>query len=166
MSNPDVPFPDPIDFAALGRLDAAATPGPWSRFHDDSPGHTCKCGQIWSEHELLFSPDRSDNYPVDRVDDGRLIVAMRNALPDLLAVVRELADVNTPRNGDLWHEDDGCALWFAEPIDEPPYCGSPLDSEFPWWSTPRAKLSWVPLPQLFKRGSAALASFRNVGGAS
>lgn len=110
MSNPDVPFPDPIDFAALGRLDAVATPGPWSRFHDDSPGHTCKCGQIWSEHELLFSPNRSDNYPVDRVDDGRLIVAMRNAH----AAYREV--VVAAQCAMDWLGDDHdtfCARWGA-----------------------------------------------------
>jgi hypothetical protein len=33
-------------------------------------------------------------------------------------VARPLAD---------WHEDDGPALWWRFPIDEPPYVGTPLD---------------------------------------
>jgi hypothetical protein len=35
------------------------------------------------------------------------------------------------------------------PINEPPYCGTPLDGGFPWESTPVADLWWVPLPALF-----------------
>lgn len=139
MSNPDVPFPDPIDFAALGRLDAAATPGPWHRFHDDSPGHTCNCGQIWSDHELLFSPDRSDNYPVDRVDDGRLIVAMRNAHAAYREVVVAAKDIAMSP-----YTDQDAAM-------DPEKCGRI-----------KVLLSLVQRERLV----AALARFRNVGGAS
>lgn len=30
-----------------------------------------------------------------------------------------------------WHEDDGIVLWWKLPIDEPPYVGSPLCSDWP-----------------------------------
>lgn len=30
-----------------------------------------------------------------------------------------------------WHEDMGNCLWWRLPIDEPPYVGSPLDSDWP-----------------------------------
>jgi hypothetical protein len=29
-----------------------------------------------------------------------------------------------------WSEEDGDVLWWKFPIDEPPYCGSPLDCGF------------------------------------
>ena len=30
-----------------------------------------------------------------------------------------------------WHEDDGPVLWYAVPVEEPPYCGEPLCSDWP-----------------------------------
>lgn len=32
----------------------------------------------------------------------------------------------TARPADEWHEDHGDALWWSFPIEEPPYCGSPI----------------------------------------
>lgn len=29
-----------------------------------------------------------------------------------------------------WHEDDGIVIWWKLPINEPPYVGTPLDSDF------------------------------------
>lgn len=29
-----------------------------------------------------------------------------------------------------WHEDIGDCLWWRFPIEEPPYCGSPLDHDW------------------------------------
>lgn len=29
-----------------------------------------------------------------------------------------------------WHEDMGDCIWWRMPIEEPPYCGNPLDSEW------------------------------------
>ncbi|MFX3635436.1 MAG: Lar family restriction alleviation protein [Candidatus Pristimantibacillus sp.] len=39
-----------------------------------------------------------------------------------------------------WHEDYGDVLWWSFPIEEPPYCGSPLDSDWPDYHT-----HWTPL---------------------
>ncbi|MDV2517684.1 hypothetical protein [Enterococcus faecalis] len=30
-----------------------------------------------------------------------------------------------------WHEDVGDCLWWDFPVEEPPYCGTPLDEHFP-----------------------------------
>ena len=30
-----------------------------------------------------------------------------------------------------WREEDGDCLWWRFPIEEPPYCGGPLDCKFP-----------------------------------
>jgi hypothetical protein len=29
-----------------------------------------------------------------------------------------------------WHEECGVVLWWKFPIEEPPYCGTPLDSDW------------------------------------
>lgn len=39
-----------------------------------------------------------------------------------------------------WHEEFGVVLWWRFPVDEPPYCGSPLDDEWPGYHT-----HWTPL---------------------
>lgn len=35
-----------------------------------------------------------------------------------------------PRPMEEWGEDYGDCLWWKFPIEEPPYCGNPLDSEW------------------------------------
>jgi hypothetical protein len=70
-----------VDLDALERLHAAATPGPWVA-RRDNPRKYAPLG-IWGEGRRLIAMYG---------DDGReanLIVAARNALPDLL---RELRD--------------------------------------------------------------------------
>ena len=47
----------------------------------------------------------------------------------------KLEDMLEPKPIDEWHEDDGDCLWWAFPITEPPYSGSPLDSNFPDYVT-------------------------------
>ncbi|WP_025706349.1 hypothetical protein [Paenibacillus graminis] len=46
----------------------------------------------------------------------------------------------TAQSIDDWHEDYGDVLWWTFPIQEPPYCGSPLDSNWPDYHT-----HWTPL---------------------
>lgn len=33
---------------------------------------------------------------------------------------------------DSWHEDIGAVLWWTFPVCEPPYCGTPLDDDWPF----------------------------------
>lgn len=47
----------------------------------------------------------------------------------------ELEDAIEPQPIDEWHEDDGDCLWWKFPIEEAPYCGSPLDNSFPDYVT-------------------------------
>jgi len=48
--------------------------------------------------------------------------------------------VMTLRAADDWHEDDGFVLWWTVPIEEPPYVGSPLCSDWPGYHT-----HWTPV---------------------
>jgi len=47
----------------------------------------------------------------------------------------ELEEALEPKTADEWHEDDGDCLWWKFPIEEPPYCGSPLCEGFPDYVT-------------------------------
>jgi hypothetical protein len=42
---------------------------------------------------------------------------------------------------DEWDEDDGPALWWELPVTEPPYAGTPDDSDWPGYHT-----HWTPIP--------------------
>jgi len=43
-----------------------------------------------------------------------------------------------------WHEDIGNGLWWRFPIEEPPYVGSPLDTDWPGHHT---HFTLLPVPQ-------------------
>ena len=45
------------------------------------------------------------------------------------------------RPRDTCHEDDGPCLGWTLPVREPPYCGTPLDDDYPDYRT-----HWSPLP--------------------
>lgn len=47
----------------------------------------------------------------------------------------ELEDANEPKHIAEWSEEDGNCLWWFFPIEEPPYCGLPLDCDFPDYVT-------------------------------
>ena len=72
--------------------------------------------------------------------------------------------LHTPRPCSEWHDDDGCVLWWKMPIEEPPYVGSPLCSDWPWGHLPvkrESELWWIPLPdcnEIHKRYEAATAA--------
>ena len=63
-----------------------------------------------------------------------------------LAAAREMLDkLHTARPLEEWHEDMGPVLWHHLPICEPPYCGTPMDSQFDEY--PEGWLThWTPLP--------------------
>lgn len=60
--------------------------------------------------------------------------------PDTPAQPAALTPGITARPIAEWHEDYGDALWWTFPIQEPPYCGSPLDVDWPNYHT-----HWTPL---------------------
>ena len=43
----------------------------------------------------------------------------------------ELEDSLEPIPAEEWHEDYGPVLWWVLPVKEEPYCGSPLEPDFP-----------------------------------
>jgi hypothetical protein len=49
-----------------------------------------------------------------------------------------------PFKAELWNEDDGDVLWWKFPVEEPPYCGTPLDENFPGYHT---HFTFFPTPE-------------------
>lgn len=66
-----------------------------------------------------------------RTEVGLYIVRLEDALSALTRA----------RPLDHWHEDHGSVLWWRFPVDEPPYAGQPLDSDWPGYHT-----HWTPIP--------------------
>lgn len=55
----------------------------------------------------------------------------------------EVESTAAPVPLDEWHEDDGFALWWVFPVNEPPYVGSPLCSDWPGYHT---HFTPIPIP--------------------
>lgn len=71
------------------------------------------------------------NYGIHGADAADEIDRLRAKVESLQADARPL---------DEWHEDVGNVLWWRFPINEPPYVGSPLDSDWPGYHT-----HWTPI---------------------
>ena len=73
-----------------------------------------------------------DKYALDScMLDSDLIETLETAWKE----VDKYKTDNKPRPLVEWGEDYRDCLWWKFPIEEPPYCGSPLDSSFPDYVT-------------------------------
>ncbi len=79
---------------------------------------------------------------------GRACIALAKKMrdgehhPDVQAAL----DAKTPRPISEWHEDIGAVLWWRFPVEEPPYAGSPLDSDWPGYHTHFTQIIAPDLP--------------------
>lgn len=55
-------------------------------------------------------------------------------------VAAVLATFTHAQAAEAWHEDDGPVLWWRPPVAEPPYAGTPLDTDWPGYHT-----HWTPI---------------------
>lgn len=82
-------------------------------------------------------------YDLNQLADG-VVVANATGQADLFqkAVAALIAGVREtkPRALKEWSEDHGNALWWHFPVDEPPYVGTPLDTDWPGYHT-----HWTPI---------------------
>ncbi len=74
----------------------------------------------------------------EKMVDG-LVAASRTAAGKRTAIAKA-APAPVARPISEWHEDSGSALWWRFPIEEPPYSGTPLDSDWPGYHT-----HWTPI---------------------
>lgn len=50
-------------------------------------------------------------------------------------LIRQPAPAPAAVPAEQWHEDMGPVFWWRFPVEEPPYCGSPLDTDWPGYHT-------------------------------
>lgn len=74
-------------------------------------------------------------------------------LPSLLEVAKAHAGRKSHRLHSLeeWHEGVGDVLWWRFPISEPPYVGSPLDTEWPGYHTHWQRITSPSAPDGFPK---------------
>ncbi len=81
------------ELAELERLEKAATPGPWSEYGRPQPTYAVEIDLAPADEEGTSTPVLKFCY-FGQVDNGfadaEFVVAVRNALPSLLAELREL----------------------------------------------------------------------------
>lgn len=70
---------------------------------------------------------------VEAVQGGGILVRARPYRERAAAPIKAPSPVVRERAE--WHEDEGPVLWWRFPIVEPPYCGTPLDDDFPEYAT-------------------------------
>lgn len=75
--------------------------------------------------------------------DGDVVALLARVakLPALEREAQHQRAADTLQHRDAWGEDDGPAIWWLVPIQEPPYVGTPLDDDFPEYVT-----HWTRLP--------------------
>lgn len=78
----------------------------------------------WEDKDGGIFVDGTDCYELDL--EGCVTVCSGEAIVKLA----KYEDYNEPKPIDEWDEDYGDCLWWKFPIEEPPYCGSPLDKEW------------------------------------
>ena len=93
--------------------------------------------QMWLDKdrvELLAALEEAQQQK--EMDDKIMSVQDRHILEAQQTIARQ----REARTIDEWHEDFGDVLWWTFPIQEPPYCGSPLDVDWPDYHT-----HWTPI---------------------
>lgn len=84
-----------------------------------------------SEENLKHFPKESQGYAANEAR----IIAYNIAINKLEQIDEPQAEKVGARLAEHWHEDIGPVLWWNFPVEEPPYCGTPLDEHFPKYKT-------------------------------
>ena len=84
-----------------------------------------------SEENLKHFPKGSQGYAANEAR----IIAYNIAINTLEQIDEPQAEKVEARLAEHWHEDIGPVLWWNFPVEEPPYCGTPLDEHFPKYKT-------------------------------
>ena len=102
-----------------------------------------------NKQELIASLDKDKNKFIDAVTDINLDASNRNIACGIFTGINiaknhieRLDEPNEPQAekveahlAEHWNEDIGDVLWWDFPVEEPPYCGTPLDEHFPKYKT-------------------------------
>ena len=113
----------------------------------DCPCYYCKepCGSaVGEEVEVAEILRELRNERSTRIA-GTLRLTIADTITTLLARAETTRATALPQPLDDWHEDLGPKLWWKFPINEPPYCGTPLDDDWPEYHT---HFTSIPMPDL------------------
>ena len=75
-----------------------------------------------------------------------------DAITDAMIEVQEQRDSLTAQPIDDWSEEDGPVLWWRFPVSEPPYVGTPLDSDWPGYHTHWTRIHVADEPWVLRHG--------------
>lgn len=106
------------------------------RDHGKPPFNAVVVEQDWPEFEPTW--EAIEGRMTGRPIEPRYAIALR--VKALEAENAILKDAKTPRTLDEWHEDFGSVLWWILPVVEPPFSGTPNDSDWPGYHT-----HWTPI---------------------
>lgn len=125
------------DLDELERKARAASEGPW--FVRKEPTSSGLAVIEDGRHDGLF-PITAEWH------EARFIAAANPAV--ILALIERVRAAEALRNESDWHEDDGPVLWWAyddgQLLGEPPYVGSPIDTDWPGYHTHWTRLVVPP----------------------
>ncbi|WP_438498587.1 hypothetical protein [Paenibacillus sp. IHBB 3054] len=79
------------------------------------------------------------SFDLDQANQFR-IQYISTLYPDTPAPTPEIKQPAAARPINEWYEELSDVLWWKFPIEEPPYCGTPLDADWPDYCT-----HWTPL---------------------
>lgn len=71
-----------------------------------------------------------EGLPVKHLNLMHMDTTSEDTLTEIIDKLADYEDCNTLRPIKEWGEDYGDCLFHKLPIEEPPYCGSPLDCEW------------------------------------
>lgn len=115
----------------------------WHSHHDPMIGHMWSTGAL-VDWELAIHCALYYWEAIDRV------AAERDSLATKLSTLEQengrMRAVCVPKLLDEWHEDHGSVLWWLLPVQEPPYCGTPLDDDWPFEDDERPVWTVLQLP--------------------
>lgn len=85
--------------------------------------------------KIMLSIDENGNVTKYEEPYATIECRTKEDYEQLENILDEYKKAFKPRPLEEWGEDVGDCLWWKFPIEEPPYCGSPLDENFPDYVT-------------------------------
>lgn len=97
------------------------------------------------------------NWRLDRIELARIrkraeyslggcdFCSLRQSAEHVIVLLDEMTRFALPRIAKEYHEDYGPVLWWSWPVCEPPRCGTPLDSDWPFGDLENCDRVWTLL---------------------
>lgn len=92
--------------------------------------------ELIEKYRQIYEVSNNNDFDLDPFSRGEDAGSSRCSFE----IVEDLKKLDEPQKviaqlAEKWHEDIGPVLWWDFPVEEPPYCGTPLDDDFPKYKT-------------------------------